>query len=453
MFALFLFSTCSKPDLPAPEPTGPVTQQEINSWILQRMQEYYLWNQQLPATAGGLEGTVSYFNGLKAAEDRYSTIYNADDHGTIPRGMLRTFGIDYYVVTWPQAQGGAIGIINFVIPGTAAAQNGLRRGDYFTRINGTILTGANAGQLGKELLEANSCKITLAKVTAGGQPNETGQLTLEGRSIVENPVYRNETWSDGGKVTGYLFLNNFDDYYNQDLLQAFIKFKQAGVSELIIDLRYNPGGSVTAAAVLGVLIAPGIDEQKAFVQYTGNARQKVSMRSFKDILAAPSGNNKVMPFNALEPGRLSLARVFILSTGITASSSELLINNLKPYMQVVQIGQTTHGKDVGAVSIADQRTPRRIPWVLLPVTYKLANAKGEGNYEKGIAPQYQADEKSILPLFPVGDKKDPLIEKAMSVITGSGRQAEASSRVVPRVLYDSRQSSSRSAIVTIPSAQ
>lgn len=444
VLSLCAASSCRKNDVPAP--SGPVTQQETNNWILEKMRTYYLWESTLPASATGTE-TIAFFNSLKHPADRYSAIYNAFDHGTIPRGMLRTFGMDYYIVQLPQ--GVVAGIVNFVIPGTAAALNGLKRGDYFTRINGTRLTAANAAELGNALLQQNTAAVTLAKIPDGGLPEEKGSLRLENRTIVENPLYRSDIWTEGGKQVGYIFLNNFDDYYNADILTAVRQLKAGGVSELILDLRYNPGGSVTAAALLSALTAPGIDEQKIFVQYAGNVRQGSQTRSFKELLATPSGNNKVIPFSELQPARLQLARVFVLSTGITASAAELLINNLKPYMDVVQIGHTSHGKDVGAVSIEDDRTPRRIPWVLLPVTFRLANANGEGNYPQGIAPRYTVDEKSQLPLLPLGDKKDPLIAKALALITGNGR-AESRADAAPPVLFDSKEKVSRGAVVIIP---
>ena len=92
-----------------------------------------------------------------------------------------------------------------------------------------------------------------------------------------------------------------------------------------------------------------------------------------------------------------------------------------------------------------------MPWSLFPVTYKLSNARGEGGYENGIAPQYVSDEKSILPLFPIADQQDPLIAKAISLITGGGRQGQFE-RIPPaiKILYDSRQLLSESSIVIIP---
>lgn len=435
---LLLLFSCKKRDLQV-EPAGAVTQQEVNDWILENMRNYYLNNQSLPAQASKSEEAITYFKSLLSRQDRFSAIYDSRDHGTIPRGMLRSVGIDYYVVTWPAAPGGAIGIINFVIPGTRAAILGLERGDYFIRINGKTLTATNAEQLSKELLEKPPGNITLANLGMNEQPVETGTVTLDLRTIVENPLYLQAVWDIEGKKTGYIFLNSFDDFYNQAILDCFKKFKQEGVTELIIDLRYNPGGSITAATLLCALIAPGIDENKPFIQYTGNNNLKTKMYTFKDVLTVPSEGNRVISFNDLSAGCLQLPRVFVLSTGITASAAEVVINNLKPYMRVAHIGETTYGKDVGAISITDNREPQRIPWVLLPETYKLANARGEGGYAQGIVPQLLVDEKTQLPLLPVGSKEDPLIDKALSIIIGQTAMPNRLSIRKPDVLFNSMQ--------------
>lgn len=98
----------------------------------------------------------------------------------------------------------------------------------------------------------------------------------------------------------------------------------------------------------------------------------------------------------------------------------MIVNNLKPYTNIVQIGSVTLGKDEGMITIADGRNPKRIPWVLMPITYKLQNANGEGGYNKGIAPAYQVDELAALPLQPLGNTADPLTAKALELIGVAG---------------------------------
>src|SRR5690606_4761602 len=256
--SIMLIHACKKNnDLPAP-PTGPVSQQEINNWILDSMRYFYLWNQHLPAQAD-TQPTVAFFNQLKYTGDRFSLIYNPDDLSTYPRYMLYTYGIDFDVIAWPTAPGGAIGVIKFIIPGSAAALQGVKRGDYFTRINGTVLTSSNAAGLSEALLQEGEGDITMA-TTDNNTVTEGKPVSLHTQLLAEYPIYAQGVGNVSGKKAGYLFYNAFMDHYNQALLEAFRQFKNTGVSELILDLRYNAGGSVAASALLAALVAPGISE-------------------------------------------------------------------------------------------------------------------------------------------------------------------------------------------------
>jgi carboxyl-terminal processing protease len=443
-------AACSKDDAPPPTPTGPVTQQEINNWILDSMRIFYLWNDHLPAQANPQLQTIPFFNQLKYTEDRFSHIYDAADPGTIEKYMLFTYGIDFAVIPWSQAPGGALGVVRLVLPGSDAEQQGIKRGSYFTHINGAALNSSNAATLSGQMLAAQSATLTLAAVN-GTEVTVKSPVSIQGGVIGENPIHKSFTRAAEGSTIAYLFYNYFNDNYSNDLLEAFRKFKSAGAQELILDMRYNPGGSVAAAAMLAALIAPGVNEESPFVKYSGNNRLGQRMISFKSALSVPESGTPV-PFATLDPARLSLARVFILCGATTASAAELVINNLKPYTKVISIGQQTFGKDKGAITIQDMRTPKRISWVFWPIAYNLANAKGEGGYTQGIAPQYKVDELGKLPLQPLGNTGDPLFAKAISIIAGNGRLAgEERSRTVSRY-YDSRQALSEASIVKLPAA-
>lgn len=443
-----LFFACRKEDAPPPAPTGPVSKQEINTWILDSMRYYYLWNTGLPAKPDTLLSAINFFNSLKKTTDTFSRLIDLSDQaGTVQKDMLHAYGIDYTVISINDIQQ-PIGLIKFVIPGSAADLNGLSRGNYFTRINGKQFTSSNAAQLEKELMDANNGTITKATIN-GSALTETTQIFIENRLLLENPLYVKKIWQTGGKKTAYVFYNYFDDYFNQNLLEAFTAFKNDGAGELILDLRYNPGGSLTAAAVLSALIAPGITENSIFIKYSGNNKTGNQSISFKSLLSVPQSGAK-LPFSTLSAGRLSLSRVFILTTSLTASASEAVVNNLKPYMQVITIGERTYGKDKGAVVITDMRDPRRISWALYPITYLLSNAKGNGGYEKGIAPEYTLNELEVQPLRPIGDSTDPLIARAINIIEGNGRIGNNERNTIVSPWYDSRKKASTESRVIIP---
>ncbi|PSL29723.1 S41 family peptidase [Chitinophaga ginsengisoli] len=445
--SLLIFS-CKKDDVVKPEtPTGPVTQREINNWVLDSMRYFYLWNNTLPAAADTQPSATEFLSRIKNTADRFSVIYRQDDPSSFPKYMLYSFGIAYSIIAYPTAPGGAIGVINLVVPGSTPASQGLQRGQYFTAINGNTLTTANAATLSQEMLNANSAILTMA--TADGTTVTKGEdIPLIAKSIREQPVYKQSIQKVNNKTVAYLFYNAFDDNYNAGLINAFQQFKTAGATELILDLRYNPGGSVAGAALLNALIAPGINEGSIFAKYSGNNNMGQRTVTYKATLAVPESGGPIS-FSSLSPNRLSLQRVFILSGPQTASAAELTINTLKPYMQVVQIGLGTLGKDKAAVIINDMRSPKRILYTLLPLTYNLANAKGEGGYIDGITPDYRIDELSHLPLLPIGDMNDPLIAKAISLISGGGRQQPYPETIVQRH-FDSQAAVAGGNILKIP---
>ncbi|SFN44339.1 C-terminal processing protease CtpA/Prc, contains a PDZ domain [Chitinophaga sp. YR627] len=445
-----LLIACKKDDVVKPAvPTGPVTRQEINTWILDSMRYFYLWNNGLPALADSQHAATAFFAGLKDKADRFSVIYQQDDPSSFPKYMLYAFGITFNVISYPAAPGGAIGVTGLVVPGSGAAILGIKRGDYFTAINGTTLTTTNAASLSQEILNSGNAVLNMA--TINGNTVQKGEdIPLTARTIREQPIYKQSIQHVNGKTVAYLFYNAFDDYYNLNVLNAFKQFKDAGATELILDLRYNAGGSVTGAALLNALIAPGINENSVFAKYGGNDNMGQRTVSYKSALSVPESGSPIT-FSGLTAGRLALQRVFILTGPQTASAAELTINTLKSYMQVVQIGLGTLGKDKAAVIITDMRSPQRIPYTMLPLTYNLANAKGEGGYVNGITPDYRIDELSVLPLSPVGDAEDPLIAKAVSIISGGGRERAYPETVVQRY-FDAQATIADRNVLKIPTA-
>ncbi|PSL49730.1 C-terminal processing protease CtpA/Prc [Chitinophaga niastensis] len=433
-----LLCACGKKDQPVPVPSGPVTQQEINNWVLDSMRYFYLWNDNLPQKADATMETRAFFQSLKNPVDPFSLIYNPGNFATMPRYMLNNYGMDYSIIAWPAATGSAIGVVKLVIPGSNAATAGFRRGSYFTKINSAALTPTNAATLTEQVLKDGQGIFTPATIS-GGVVTEGNPVTVLLGIATENPIYAKTIINSNNKKIAYLFYNAFNDAYNNSLISAFQDFKNQGATELILDMRYNTGGSVAAAAVLTALTATGITEKSTFVQYSGNKNQGTQQLSFGATMASPESGSAIA-FSSVQSAALALSRVFILTSHETISAAELTINNLKPYTKVIQIGDTTYGKDKGAISIKDGRG--RITWIMHPITYKLSNAKGEGNYEKGIPPTYLSDEMNTQPLAAIGDVKDVMITKAISIIAGNGRTAIPESNTYTRTWYVTPQMNS-----------
>ncbi|SHL81070.1 C-terminal processing protease CtpA/Prc, contains a PDZ domain [Chitinophaga jiangningensis] len=428
---LLMAAACRKDTPVAPAvPTGPVTQAEINSWMLDSMRYFYLWNQGLPATADTSLTAQKYFYGLLNIADPFSYIYNPDDATTVATSLYRNYGLDISVVQLPGTTK-PVGVVKLVASGATLAQSKFSRGSYITRVNNISLTPDNAAELFAQVLGDKRGSFTPATLSDGvfteGQPVE-----LSFAYPAESPV-NVQQFSVAGKKVGYLYYNAFADKYNLDLINIFKNFIGSGVTELILDLRYNTGGSIAAAALMTSLIADGVTESSAFIQLTGNNNLGSYKMSFGETLAVPESGSAIS-FSSLVAARLRLKRVYVLTGHQTISAAELVVNNLKPYTNVIQIGATTYGKDKGAIIIRDQRTPKRIPWVMQPIIYRLGNANGQGGYTSGITPQYAVDEMSVQPLPALGTSNDVLIAKALALISGSAREALNRPRVP--VLYE-----------------
>ena len=410
---------CGKDKDPA-TPTGPVTTAEINRWILDSMTYFYYWKDGLPATPDPSMEAAAWFGQLKNAADRFSIMYDPLVPATYPAGLRSIYGMEATVIGYAKAPGGALGVVQLVQPGSPAASKELKRGQLFTRINGTLLNTGNAASLLAKLVTDKKGDLTMATQSADGAITETTILKVTAGGITQEPAVQQSVILDNTTPkTAYLCFNYFDDTQSAALLQTFSNYKQQGVKQLVLDLRYSPGGSTAMAAILTALIGNNINAESIFAKYTGNSRLGNRTMTFAQTMALPESGTPVA-FDQVKPFQLQLSKIYILTGTHTASAAEMIVNNLKPYTNIIQIGSTTLGKDEGMITITDGRNPKRIPWVLMPITYKLQNAAGAGGYSTGIVPAYQVDELASLPLQPLGSTTDPLTAKALELIGVAG---------------------------------
>ncbi|HEY0176282.1 MAG TPA: S41 family peptidase, partial [Pedobacter sp.] len=308
IFLLFSVSGCRKSD-PGPDyPAG--TQENINSWVLDSMKVYYYWNTSLPDRPNLSQDPSAFFKGIKNGADRFSSLVNPDLPGTYPPSLVHTLGFD--LVTLQTSSGTVETMISLVMPGSRAADTGLLRGDKVETINGVVPTAGNIAGLIEKGISDQVLNLTIT--------GRTGTITISRLISDEAPVYTYKVFQSGGKTFGYLFLNSFEEPAVSQLEEAFTYFKQHQVQELLLDLRYNPGGSVPVAASLAAMIAPGATEGNTFVEYRGNA----NAGSRKSSFAAETG--KLSPslrksFSQFAGYRLGLSRIYVFTGGHTASAA------------------------------------------------------------------------------------------------------------------------------------
>jgi carboxyl-terminal processing protease len=406
----------------------------INRWVLDSMRHYYYWSESMKIPSDLSGNTQNFFRGLLMQQDAFSWISDGAQLNP-PQSCFTQYGFHYlFVQHAPYSSSRLLGVIALVAPGSPADFASIARGDYFSKVNGIDIQPGNISELNAMLQSGK--KITLSMVNAsGGGWVAAGTKSLSPQVFEERPIYNKQVFEKNGKKAGYLFYNSFVEQFDADILNAISELKSRQVSELILDLRYNSGGSTSSAAKLMALCAP-VNSNDVFAIFRGNNTLGDYTPSFDRMIQTSSsvaGKN----FADLIARRLPLSRVFVLTTKATASAAELLINNLLPYVQVVQIGESTVGKEMAGAIIRDRRQPRQVNWYMQPLIYKIYNARNSGNYSNGITPQHQVSEYAQLPLFDNGSRFDPLIKKTLELIYGTN---DVATIMLAREKYEKQKS-------------
>ncbi|QOG88850.1 peptidase S41 [Flavobacterium columnare] len=327
-------------------------------------------------------------------------------------------GMEYGISPKNGSQTEVFGWVKYIMPNSDASTKDLKRGDLFYGVNGIPLTRSNY----RELLSKTNYTLNLASYDGGAITPNGKTVALVKKAYSENPVYITDVIEEGNKKIGYLMYNGFYTYYEPELNQAFGKLKAAGITDLVLDLRYNSGGSVATATRLASMIT-GQFEDQIFAKEQWNSKISRTIDPNRLLNKFTSQLKDGTPINSL-----NLNKVYILTTANTASASELVINCLKPYIQVVQIGDTTTGKNVGSITLYDSPnyTKRNLNpthrYAMQLIVLKIVNKVGFGDYEAGITP----DATNILTedisnLGVLGNRSEPYLAKAMSLIKSGDR--------------------------------
>lgn len=449
IFTLLVGSTgCARKEV-LPEPTPADSLGSINHWLLDSMRAFYYWSEDIPAKPDDQLSPQLFFKSLLSNSDRFSWITNQQEVAPVGNSYTN-YGFHY---AWVQLAGyeDYVGVVTFVSRFSAAGEAGWTRGAYFIAVNGTRITAQNMEQVNTVLHTSGNVRITMATII-----NETVQpgkeVTLSHIPFGENPFQLTSTFTGGGITTGYLFYNQFTENHDDDMVSVFDKLQRAKVTELILDLRYNPGGSVSRSAMMAAMIATPLTKNDVYAVYEGNKKLGRRERTLYEVLQT-ANSEAGKDYELLKKRQLSLQRVFILTTAGTASAAEMLINNLQPYITVVQIGATTTGKDEASFVIRDGRIPRQITWEIHPIVYKLFNKNNQGEYHNGLAPMYPVNELASLPLNAIGSNNDPLIRKALEMIYGGaipeGAHLRQMREISASVVYSSATRQAKNAIVQV----
>ena len=252
--------------------------------------------------------------------------------------------------------------VRYVEPQSAAAAAGLKRGDIIVSVNGTAASELIASKNFSALTPSNAGDVLTLQVDSG--PGARA-VTLTAASFDLTPVSSSQVLTlPNGTKAGYVLLKDFISQAEAPLITAFANFRAQSASELIIDLRYNGGGLLSTSNLLASLVAGATEQGKVFAQLTRNARNQAANATYRF-------NDAPAPV---------FSRVVVITGSRTCSASELLVNGLKPYVNVVTVGAATCGKPFGFYP------QNHCGSTFSAVNFETTNGAGQGRYYSGIAP-------------------------------------------------------------------
>ncbi len=358
-----------------------------NDFVYRVMTDTYLWYDMVPQVDlldfGSPEELLS---NIRYSElDRWSYIADQDDYYALYEEG-RYIGLGFSMINTE----GEI-LIMYVFNDSPADQSGMERGDRILEVNGKTV----------EEIETNDEWDTILGEDTVGTPvnlllekpdNTQVDLTLEKDEVNINTVLYSGIIENEGIKIGYIVFKSFLMTSLDELTSVFTQFKEEGVEELVLDLRYNGGGRSVVAKYLADLIGGENTSGNIFQKFIHNDKYT-------------NWNNDISFSNYSIS--LDLDRVFVIATGSTASASEMVINGLRPFIDVVVIGETTSGKPAGMYGhdFCDKH--------ISLIEFKIANADDEGDYFAGIAPDCISDD-DLTKQF--GDLQEDSLKEALYYI-------------------------------------
>lgn len=450
-----------------------MTENEVtNRWIYDKMKRIYLWNDKLATSYNYNKAPKDFF--YKDILYKYKQDVNGDMFSWMEEDKSKSnstkslmqnsrLGFDYRPLSYfSSGEKGTSSLPGFfvvyVYEGSDAEAKGLKRGQVIYKVNDTNISYSNY----ETILDNSTLKCSVYDNDGIKKDLQAFRANEEVRS----PVLISKVIEQSGIKIGYLLydafergsdendLNNYD--YDIKLINSIKDLNNRGITEFVLDLRYNPGGYLTSAMDLASALYPN-RKGKIFLkeEYNTYFSDSLVARSKTDDIFNEYFLEKVYGTNVEIP-KLNISKLYIIATEYSASASEAVINGLKAHMPVYHIGTTTVGKDKASTTVKSD--DKRIKWQLQPLISRLTDVNGKGNYIYGLQPDIQVSEwdegytmvdaKTTegdmvqIPLIsdwigglqPLGEISEPLLAEAISHITGIPREKRTKSTKTLNVL-------------------
>lgn len=391
---VFTISCTSDEDLSSEVPDDVYSENlylEFNRWIYAKMNHDYLWRHDLPDSLSCDYdlAPVSFFNSLLSPKDRFS--YCDINNSYQPPKKDNSLGYEYQKYELSNGQEFSQVLL---VTNPELKKRGLKRGDVIIcQVDNNIIVRG---------------RLLQNRVV----PTDTIEASYP--FFDQQTVYLDSIYYVNSHKVGYLCYLKFDDI--ADLVPSIERFYDTQIDEMVLDLRYNPGGYVNTCKYLSNSIVNekgynGIFQQCTYndiltADYEKSTGSGISVNRF----SIPNNGHNVLgsPMYGL-----NLKRVFILTSKNSASASEAAIISLRPYMEVIIIGEQTYGKGVGSWTIRDTK----YKYQLQPITMRYHNALMETTPDDGIAVDYFIPDGYSTLKNELGDVNEPLLAKALDLIS------------------------------------
>ena len=397
---------------------------EVVKWVDQRLQDEYYWLDEYKEKLNTFDYTLAYDKFLSTSllsmttnmEDGYVVegtryLYSYITRESATRAdddrMENSFGILIAGRYFGGSNNTAIFVVEHVYPGSPAANAGLKRGDTISKVdNATIPEPTSNLQQFYTLrskLESGTGSITIEGETYDKQTQKdiVYRKSLTAADYLPSPVAHYtvlefdeavaKVINPDGKKIGYLSYLGFESEYDAELIEAMEYLAAKGITDLILDLRVNGGGSVNTSTMLGSMLLSEEYVGKTYATLKRNPKNKLFPAEYlnDDCLITKNGLGDELAFKDLP--NLDLPELWVIASNSTASASEMVIKGLEGLDVPVHIvGKTTNGKNCGMDVM--EKTFGSYIYTYAPITFMNFNAKGDNDYADGIKPQVNFDD-------------------------------------------------------------
>lgn len=427
---------------------------QINDFVWGSMNAFYKWQSSVNDLSdrkfSSRNELNSYLAGFGEPKALFSTLINTstdtlsvitEDYNTlynIFEGTVNTNGMKISVARYANNSNNVYAYVRYVVPNSDAFTKGIQRGTIFNQVNGQPLNLNNY----TTLLNDETYAITTADFN-DGNPTSTitsASISLVGSEIKENPIAASSIIQQGGKNIGYIAVNRFIPNYDTFINKIIGNFRTNNVKNLIIDLRYNNSGAIESSAYLASMITGQFKGE----QFTSNVWNEKVLQNINPTVRnnyfTDEINNGFTPKETINS--LNLQNVYVLTTNLTATVSEVLINSLKPYIDVKVIGTQTSGQflcssilyDSDDYSLTGENFNISHKWATYPVVLEAMNKDNQVS-AGGITPDLILGENPG-ELGILGETSDPIIRKTVEYIITGNKPSQLNGKA-PQILWNS----------------